>query len=64
MEIDMEDVLPQIYQTVLINFGNTIYSGDSLEEAKAAAINAGFESVVTFDGAIVCWYSPIGGWRK
>ena len=59
MEIKM---LPEIYQTTLINFGNDVYIGSSFEEAKAAALKAGFESVVLLDGAYVGSYSPIKGW--
>jgi hypothetical protein len=60
MEIEM---LPEIYQTILVNFGYDVYTGRSLEEARAAAVKAGFESVILLDGAHVASYSPIGGWK-
>jgi len=58
MEISM---LPQIYQTSLVNFGRDVYLGDSLHEALEAAKKAGFEAVILLDGQIVATYSPIGG---
>ena len=61
--MNMDDILPQIYQTVLTNFGNDVYIGNSLEEAKKAADKAGFEAVILLDGATVAWFSPIGGWK-
>lgn len=54
-------MLPQLYQTVLTNFGNTVYIGESQEDAITAAINSGFESVVMLDGKLVSSYSPISG---
>lgn len=57
-------MLPEIYQTSLVNFGYDVYTGNSLEEAKAAAIKAGFESVILLDGATVATYSPISGWKN
>lgn len=57
-------MLPEIYQTSLINFGYDVYTGSSLEEAKAAAIKAGFESVILLDGALVASFSPISGWKN
>lgn len=60
----MEDVLPNIYQTILTNFGDTKYTGPSKEEAMDCAVWCGFEAIVLLDGAFVASYSPIGGWRK
>lgn len=57
-------MLPEIYQTSLVNFGYDVYTGSSLEEAKAAAIKAGFESVILLDGALVASFSPISGWKN
>lgn len=57
-------VMPNIYQTSLVNFGYDVYSGDSLDEAKAAAVKAGFEAAILLDGALVAWYSPISGWKN
>lgn len=60
----MEDFdMPNIYQTVLINFGDTIYLGDSVVEAKEKAVRAGFESQILLDGALVASWSPISGWK-
>ncbi len=64
MEIDMNDILPNIYQTVLTNFGTTKYTGESKQEAMDCAVWCGFESVVLLDGALIASYSPISGWKK
>lgn len=58
MEIEM---LPEIYQTSLVNFGYDVYMGDSLHEALEAAKKAGFEAAILLDGRTVATYSPIGG---
>jgi len=52
-----------IYQTILINFGNTIYSGNASHEAAQAAEASGFESHILCDGSLVGVYSPISGWK-
>ena len=56
-------MLPEIYQATLINFGNDVYTGDSLHDAMEAVKKAGFEAVVLLDGATVASFSPIGGWK-
>lgn len=50
--------------TFLVNFGYTIYEGDSIYEAMAAAESSGFEATVQnlFDNTVLS-YSPISGWR-
>jgi hypothetical protein len=60
----MQDILPKIYQTIMTNFTNTKYSGNSLEEAIKVAENVGFECHVLLDGSLIGEYSPISGWRK
>ena len=42
-------MLPEIYQATLINFGNDVYTGDSLHDAMEAVKKAGFEAVVLLD---------------
>ncbi len=56
-------MLPEIYQATLINFGNDVYTGDSLHDAMEAVKKAGFEGIVLLDGATVASFSPIGGWK-
>lgn len=55
--------MPNIYQSVLVNFGNSVYLGDSLHDAMEAVKKAGFEAAVQLDGALVAWFSPITGWK-
>ena len=54
-------MLPNIYQTSLINFGRDVYSGASLHEAIEAAKQAGFEAVILLDGALRATYNPTSG---
>ena len=56
-------MLPEIYQATLINFGNDVYTGDSLHDAMEAAKKGGFEAVVQLDGSLVASFSPISGWK-
>lgn len=56
-------MLPNIYQATLVNFGNDVYSGDSLHDAMEAVKKACLEAVVLLDGALVAWFSPINGWK-
>lgn len=56
-------MLPNIYQATLVNFGNDVYTGDSLHGAMEAAKKACLEAVVLLDGAIVASFSPISGWK-
>ena len=51
------------YWTYLTNFGYSKYMGPSLCEAKAAAVQAGFESVIYCGSTPVLSWSPVGGWR-
>ena len=51
------------YRTFLVNFGYSKYVGSSLDQAKAAAMQAGFESVIYLNEQPILSYSPIGGWR-
>lgn len=52
---------------ILTNFGNTIYSGNSLEAAIAKVESACFEATVQLfneDGSCqLRSFSPISGWR-
>lgn len=57
-------MLPQIYQTIMTNFGLTKYSGDYLHEAKIIAERCGYECTILLDGALVAEYSPISGWKN
>lgn len=52
-----------VYQTWLINFGLLKYEGTDLDEAKAAALRAGFEATILEDGSPLLSWSPVGGWR-
>lgn len=60
----MNDILPNIYQTIMTNFGITKYSGDDLQEAIKVAEKVGFECHILLDGSLIGEYSPISGWRK
>jgi hypothetical protein len=51
------------YRTFLINFGYNKYEGPCLTQAKAAAVSAGFESVIYLNEEPILSYNPIGGWR-
>jgi len=55
--------MPNIYQSVLVNFGNSVYLGYSLHDAMEAVKKAGVEASVLLDGALVAWFSPISGWK-
>lgn len=57
-------MITEAYEATLINFGYSVYTGESLEEAKAAVLKAGFEASIRFDGALVAFYSPISGWKN
>lgn len=50
-----------IVETVMINFGITKYSGDSVADAIDVAKRTGFECSVLRDGELVASYSPISG---
>ena len=56
-----------MFVAILTNFGNTIYSGNSLEAAIAKVESACFEATVQHyesDGRSgLMSYSPISGWR-
>lgn len=56
-------MLPEIYQTILTNFGTTNYTGPSKEDAMDCAVWCGFEATVLFNGALIATYSPISGWK-
>ena len=56
-------MLPEIYQATLINFGNGVYTGNSLHDAMEAVKKAYFEAVILLDGATVASFSPISGWK-
>lgn len=51
------------YRTWLLNFGYAKYEGDSLAEAKAAAVASGYKSVIYADSQPILSWSPIQGWR-
>jgi hypothetical protein len=51
------------YKTYLVNFGYSLYEGDSLAAARAAAVRSGFESVISVDEQPILSYSPLSGWR-
>jgi hypothetical protein len=56
-----------MFVAILTNFGNTIYSGSSLEAAIAKVEAACFEATVQYFGpdgqSTLKSFSPIGGWR-
>jgi hypothetical protein len=56
-----------MFVAILTNFGNTIYSGNSLEAAIAKVESACFEATVQSyqaDGSSrLMSFSPIGGWK-
>jgi hypothetical protein len=52
------------YTTQLVNFGNIVYQGAHLLDAKSHALSAGFECVILLDGAPLLAWSPISGWRS
>ena len=56
-----------MFVAILTNFGNTIYSGDSLEAAIAKVESVCFEATVQVyqaDGSSrLMTFSPIGGWK-
>lgn len=56
-----------MFVAILTNFGNTIYSGDSLEAAIAKVESACFEATIQSYQADGCSrlmaFSPIGGWK-
>jgi len=56
-----------MFVAILTNFGNTIYSGNSLEAAIAKVESACFEATVQLyqaDGRSgLMSFSPISGWR-
>jgi hypothetical protein len=56
-----------MFVAILTNFGNTIYSGNSLEAAIAKVESACFEATVQLYKADGCSglmsFSPITGWR-
>jgi hypothetical protein len=56
-------MLPELYQATLVNFGTDAYIGKSREEAIKATEAACFETCLLLDGAMVGWFSPIGGWK-
>ena len=53
------------FRTQLINFDNRVlYEGSDPNKAIGAAVDSGFESVVTnVSNGVTCFYSPITGWR-
>ena len=55
--------MPKIYQTILTNFGTTVYTGQASHEAAQAAENSGFECQILLDGSLVGMFSPISGWK-
>lgn len=57
-------MLPEIYQTIMTNFGITKYSGSELDQAISIAERCGYEAHVLKDGALIGAYSPISGWKK
>jgi len=59
----MNQTMPKIYQTILTNFGTTLYTGQASHEAAQAAENSGFECTILLDGSFVGSYSPISGWK-
>jgi hypothetical protein len=52
-----------IYQTIMTNFGTTVYTGQASHEAAQAAEKSGFECTILRDGSFVGSYSPISGWK-
>jgi len=56
-------MLPELYQAILVNFGNDIYLGKSLHDAMDAVKKAGFEAIVLLNGALIASFSPISGWK-
>jgi hypothetical protein len=52
-----------VFQTILMNFGTTVYTGQASHEAAQAAEKSGFECQILHDGCLVGVYSPIGGWK-
>jgi hypothetical protein len=60
----MQDILPNIYQTIVTNFGLTKYTGDDVDQAILIAERCGYECHVLKDGALIGEYSPISGWKK
>jgi hypothetical protein len=56
-----------MFVAILTNFGNTIYSGNSLEAAIAKVESAGFEATLQlYKPNAQCGllsFSPIGGWK-
>ena len=46
-----------------LNFGQNLYTGESLQEAIEAIEWAGFEGGITEDGEVVAVFSPITGWK-
>lgn len=55
--------MPNLYQTILTNFGTTVYTGQASHEAAQVAEKSGFECQILCDGGLVGTYSPINGWR-
>jgi hypothetical protein len=52
-----------IYRTYLINFGYSCYMGSNLDQARSAAVAAGFECVIYCDDQPILSYAPLSGWR-
>jgi len=54
----------EIYQTILVNFGYDVYTGDTKDLAFDAAKRSGFECSILLDGKLIAWYSPISGFKE
>jgi hypothetical protein len=59
----MEKSMTEIFQTILTNFGTTLYTGESVDVAQVNAETSGFECTVLRDGSLIFSYSPISGWK-
>jgi len=55
--------MPNIFQTILTNFGTAVYDGLASHEAAQAAEKSGFECHILNNGSVVGMYSPISGWK-